>query len=110
MPSYVDCLASASFLVRLVVVQGFAGNTCVELSILPSGVRVELELELLWDDDDESEDPAEVIEEEELLRELLLVSAIANNVVVQKIVMFSKWFLFRYRLVFQRDPLVRSFG
>jgi len=81
-PSHVDCLLdSTSNLVRLVVVvQGFAGNTCVELSILPSGVRVKLD-ELLWDDEFEDAEEEEV-EDAELLRELLLLLLLLASAIV----------------------------
>lgn len=72
-PSDVSCLASLSLLERLAVGQeDFAGKTCVELSTLPSGVRVGLER--LWDDE---EDPEDVDEDEELLR-VLTASAIVD--------------------------------
>jgi hypothetical protein len=65
-----------SLLLETLVLGGFAGNTCVELSTLPRGVRVGLEW-LLWvDDNEESEDE---IEDEELLR-VLAASAIVDTV------------------------------
>jgi hypothetical protein len=99
-PSDASCLASLLLLV--LGQEGFAGNTCVELSTLPRGARVGLEW--LWDDDEEPEDE---VEEDELLR-VLAASAIVDKIMLSTSV--RDFWMGSVLSVFRSDPVVRFDG
>jgi hypothetical protein len=102
-PSDEPFLAPSLLLERLVL-GGFAGKTCVELSTLPRGVRVGL-----WVDDEEEAEDEDEDEDEELLR-VLVASAIVDRycgVLLNKSLVITAGTL-PVLSMFRSDPLVRS--